>query len=87
MNKSTKMMLASAVAFAFAAQGAAAGATDAPKTEAKIKCAGTHSCKGNSDCKGNGNASCKGQNSCGKQGFKLRSKDECTKLGGTEVKS
>lgn len=85
MNKSKSMMLASAVAFAFVAQSAQAG--DPPKTEpAKVKCAGTHSCKGNSDCKGNGNASCKGQNSCGKQGFKLRSKEECTKLKGTEVK-
>jgi uncharacterized membrane protein len=85
MNKSKSIMLASAVAFAFVAQSASAGDT-APADGGKVKCAGTHSCKGNSDCKGNGNASCKGQNSCGKQGFKLRTKDECTKMKGTEVK-
>jgi uncharacterized membrane protein len=84
MNKSKSVMIASAVAFAFLAQSGSATAADTAK-EPTVKCKGTHSCKGNSDCKGNGNASCKGQNSCGKMGFKNRTKEECKKLGGTEI--
>lgn len=56
-------------------------------TDAGVKCAGVNSCKGSSECK-TAKSECKGHNSCKGQGWVTKkTAEECTKEGGTVVKS
>lgn len=45
------------------------------------KCFGVNACKGQGACKTAHNA-CKGQNACKGEGFLMKSKAECDKMGG-----
>lgn len=73
------IMYATAAAALFASGGVV---VTAHAEEAKVQCGGVTACKGQSDCMTATNA-CKGQNTCMGQGYKLLSKTECEKKGGT----
>ena len=62
-------MLATAVAFAFAATVAKAGDAPSPSAQAaQLKCLGANACKGQSACKTATN-DCQGKNSCAGKGY------------------
>jgi hypothetical protein len=62
-------MLATAVAFAFAASVVNAGDAPSPSAQAaQLKCLGANACKGQSACKTASN-DCQGKNSCAGKGY------------------
>lgn len=91
-NTSRGAVIALSVAALFgtstAVRAAEAGSpTDAPKSDAKIHCAGVNECAGKSTCAGGtGGSSCAGANSCKGKGVIDTTAADCDKRGGTVVK-
>jgi hypothetical protein len=80
------VVIATAVAGLFIAQGAFAGEEGGAKGEAKVACEGINSCKGQGACSGVGH-DCAGHNACkGKGWIETSSAKECTDKGGTVKK-
>ena len=83
MNKSTKVLVTSAVAglLTLSSLGATASAADTT-ADGKVKCYGANTCKGTGACGGGGHA-CGGHNGCKGQGFvKADSEEACLKMSG-----
>ena len=82
-NKSSKVLLASAVAGLLAVSVGATTAHAVDKTDdGKVKCYGANSCKGTGACAGAGHA-CGGKNACKGQGWsKADSEEACLKMAG-----
>ena len=81
--KSSKMLLASAVAGLLAVTTLTTAAVAADKTDSgKVKCYGANKCKGTGACAGAGHA-CGGKNGCKGQGFvEAESEAACLKIEG-----
>lgn len=75
------VLIATAVAGLFAANGAAAS-EDGGGTDAEVKCLGVNECKGNSQCGVPGGHSCHGENSCKGKGWIKMSEKDCKDKGG-----
>lgn len=85
IRKTTGIALAAAAAAMFLAGSIGSAPVMA---EGTVKCAGINSCKGTSACKTASNPGGPGQNSCKGQGMSMtNTTDECTKAGGTVLKS